>query len=34
LSALAAAVVTGTAPPPDVPVDPADLAPSRLIHPT
>lgn len=30
LSALAAAVVTGAPPPVDVPVDPADLAPTRL----
>jgi D-arginine dehydrogenase len=30
LSALAASVVTGTAPPGDVPVDPAELAPIRL----
>jgi D-arginine dehydrogenase len=30
LSALAAAVVTGAPPPADVPVDPADLAPTRL----
>jgi D-arginine dehydrogenase len=32
LSALAAAVVTGSAPPADVPVDPAELAPARLIR--
>jgi D-arginine dehydrogenase len=31
LSALAASVVTGTAPPDDVPVDPAELAPTRLV---
>jgi D-arginine dehydrogenase len=31
LSALAAAVVTGAAPPADVPVVPADLAPTRLV---
>jgi D-arginine dehydrogenase len=30
LSALAAAVITGTAVPPDVPLDPAALAPTRL----
>src|SRR6185503_4496783 len=30
LSALAAALVTGSAPPADVPVDPAELAPARL----
>ena len=32
LSTLAAAVVTGSAPPADVPVDPADLAPDRLAR--
>jgi D-arginine dehydrogenase len=31
LSAVAAAVVIGTPPPSDVPVDPADLAPARLV---
>ena len=31
LSALAAAVITGTAVPPDVPLDPAALAPTRLM---
>jgi D-arginine dehydrogenase len=31
LSALAAAVITGAEPPPDIPVDPATLAPARLL---
>jgi D-arginine dehydrogenase len=31
LSALAAAVITGAAPPPDIAVDPTDLAPTRFV---